>query len=164
LNRSEQKDSQMFASITANNQHGNGRNRAGRRFPNGQVIRMEVIDQVEDFKVGGVPDMARINVAGLEALKADKVFSVIVESDESGISRELLDATRTKLVDVSGQLAAARVDIDRLTADILERDHQIESLKSQLAAGAHAKDEKGDAKADDKSKGSKKDEKGDAKK
>jgi hypothetical protein len=108
----------MFIQVVAQNPVHTGRTRAKRRFPNGQIVRMEVIDSVEDFYTDEKKqygDMTRINREGYEAIKRDPVFSVLSDGEtQGGVASELLDAVKRQAEALASKLAAADVEIARL--------------------------------------------------
>lgn len=150
----------MFIQVRAQNPLHKGRSRAKRFFPNGATIRMEVVDQAEDFisknEAGDlVGDMTRINRAGFEAIKADPYFSVLADGETSGgVSQELLDATKAKLADAVGKLSGTQVEIERLEGEVKAQAKTIAELRAALAGGKEAEPEakvetdKGKAKGD----------------
>lgn len=128
----------MIIQVRANNPNSDGRSRAGRRFANGVIHRMELVpDPTEgpphDAKAfldeDGNPDMGRISHAGLAQIKADPVMS-IVPSEEDAAS--VADYPR-----LAAELEAAQVRIAELE-EAQERIEELEaaklSLKDQAAA------------------------------
>lgn len=104
----------MFIQVVCQNPKFPGRTRAKRRFENGAVHRMEVVDQVDDFftdKDKKIADMTRINRAGYEAIKADPVFSVLADGEtQGGIGADMLDAARASAAALSARVTALEIE------------------------------------------------------
>jgi hypothetical protein len=125
----------MFIQVIAQNPGHASRYRAGRQFLVNTKYRLEVIDGKEDFKgADGLPDMARINRAGFEALKADPQFSVLSDGDTgASISADLFDAVKRQAADLASQLSSARVEISRL--EIENQRLQVQLAEAEKALG-----------------------------
>ncbi len=133
----------MFIQVVAQNPVHSGRTRAKRRFANGTVYRMEVIDREADFFTDDTKqfgDMTRINKAGFEALKKDPVFSVLSDGDtQGGVAGELLDAVKRQAEALAGKLAAAEVEIARLTLANSKLEAELSKGKKEEAPVAEVK-------------------------
>ena len=127
----------MFIQVVAQNPHGTGRNRARRRFANGAVHRFEVFDRTEDFFDDAErtrPSMEKINAAGYLAIKADPIFSVLVEGigDES-IASEKVAAARAQATELAGKLAATEMDLSSVRLELVAATKRIANLEAKLA-------------------------------
>lgn len=111
----------MFVTAIAMNEGHHGARRAGRFFPNGQEVVLEVLDQDEDPElVKGpngtpVPDPARVGKKTLEALKRDMRIKLIGDAaTQSGLSRAAYDEARRRAQAAAGDLEGAKLEIARL--------------------------------------------------
>ena len=130
----------MFAQIRCSNPGHAGRMRAGRHFANGSTYRMEVIEtKVDVDKHGNGPtladgalDMERIDLAGLEKIKADPCFSVLEGgATDSQLSQAAFDELRIQLKAALGELADAKIQIADLHSQLDEATKPIKGKKTE---------------------------------
>lgn len=135
----------MFIQVVCQNPRFPGRSRARRRFENGVVHRMEVVDQVDDFftdKAKTIGDMARINRAGYEAIKLDPCFSVLADGEtHGGIGAEMLDSARARVTQLAGKVAELEIENEGLKAANVRLDRELVEARLLLDAATKTEGE-----------------------
>lgn len=130
----------MFIKARAVNAGHQGRHRAGRFFPNGETIRLEVVPDAPgklDPKAPYVTDdkgvkrssMEQITRSGWEALKADGVIAVL--GDDESAEHAAADIVAS----LRAQLAASQAEVSELKT-------KVEQLEKAAAKGDGGKDAK----------------------
>lgn len=120
--------------------------RAGRQFPVGTYVRMEVMAEKDDVKVdsngngplleNGTLDMTRINEAGWSAIKRDSVhFSVFADSETSGgISVDVIDGLKRRLTEANTKISELQIENDTIRGALVKAEGSLAAFKAELAA------------------------------
>ncbi len=132
----------MFVTVIGMNEGYGGAHRAGRYFPNGTEVRLEVLDQDDDppqvsIKGEMRPDPERIGKASLEALKKDPRIKLLADgATQSGHSKAAYDEARRSAEAASGAAAGLRLDVARLEDEKKTLQERVAQLEKQVAASA----------------------------
>lgn len=142
----------MIIQVRANNPASDGRSRAGRRFANGVIYRMELVPDplggpAHDAKAflgeDGNPDMSRISQAGLAQIKADPVMSIVPsEEDEASVADyprlvAELDAAQVRIAELEEaqerieELEAANLSLKEQAADLAEENKALKAAAAK---------------------------------
>lgn len=136
----------MQVIVIAMNEGYPGAYRAGRFFPNGQDVVLEVLDQdadppeVHDASLGRkVPDPRRIGRRSLEAIKRDLRLKLLADgATQAVLSKEAFDQAKRAAETAAGELAGAKIEIARLTEENVALREQVAELQKAAAAGEAA--------------------------
>lgn len=125
------------------------RPRAGRFFPSGEAVTLEVVDQEKDptievdkadsagktYKVD-VPDPKRISKAVFESMiLTDPVLKVLADGETiSVLSQAALDAARKQASDLAGKLTDAEVAKAQMGEQLAASQAEVADLRAKLAA------------------------------
>ena len=125
------------------------RPRAGRFFPAGEPVTMEIVDQPEDPAIEvektdsagkkfkhKVPDPARMSKKVFETMiLPDPVLRVLADGETiSVLSQAALDAARGQATELQGKLTDAEVAKAQLTERLAASQAEVADLKAKLAA------------------------------
>ena len=128
--------------------------RAGRAWPTGEPLEVEVLDQdadppelevlVPNATTGGLmkekrPDPVRIGRASYAILKKDKRLRLMSTADvDSSAANAAVQAARAEVQKLAGQLADANVEIATLKAELAASAAALEAAKAKPAPVAAA--------------------------
>jgi hypothetical protein len=116
----------MFVTVIAMNEGHSGARRAGRFFPNGGEVRLEVVDsedggdppQVKGPGGTMVADPARIGKNSLKAIKDDPRLKLLADGATQEMHSKATYEDAKRLAEVSaGELVGARIEIQRLAEE-----------------------------------------------